>query len=480
MPLVGAGAIAFGLLVATRPLIASGLLIFVLLLAFAFLAPVANLLLLLFATAIVPYGIANRFGVGGGSEAASFIVSDILLIGGLLNAGMTLLQQPLGRRPALAGGAVVIFLAAAFLQLVHGIQLGREASVVGNEFRPLLGFGALLMALPIVRDQRARERLFKGLLVLGLVLGLWGVGQYLLGTSYAGAEDVGVREGVAFTTAEIRGSVQGGLYAFPVALCLAFAALMSGYLRSLAVRLTLVAVMVLNGVALLLTYERTFWLASVLALAFISARSGAVQRARFLLWAPALLIIAFSVLSTVAPNELAAARERLLSLGQYEDDDSLRYRQVESQRVLEQIYEHPLIGSGFAATVYFGRPWAQVPPKTFAYTHNGYLWLAWKLGIPAALLLFLLLVTTVVWRGPPAGDPLFASVRIGAQGALLALLVVSVTFPAIRAVSVTVAMGMLAGMCATPRAAAISGGEGRGAANGSRDTSPSIPPVAAG
>ena len=345
---------------------------------------------------------------------------------------------------ALAG-----FLAIAALQVLHSFRLGRDLSTIGAEFRVLLGFATCFIALPIVSEARERERLIRALPLIGLALGLWGIAQWVLQLEFAGAGDAGVREGIRFTTAGV-GQIQGGLFAFPVAVLLALAALMSGQIRSAAMRALLIGVVLLNGISMLLGYERTFWVATLIAFIFLIAKMGGTQRTRGVFWGLCMFALTLVALSTFASRELTAARERLLSLGEYGTDSSVQYRLTESRHALEEIQARPVSGSGYGATIFWGRPWVQVPPESFRYIHNGYLWLAWRIGLPGALLLCAPLAAVVVWRRRAEDGPLFGSVRCGCQAALLAILIASLTFPSFNSLHITSTMGLLLAICASP------------------------------
>jgi O-antigen ligase len=160
----------------------------------------------------------------------------------------------------------------------------------------------------------------------------------------------------------------------------------------------------------------------------------------------------------VAPTNLTAARQRLVSVGQYGQDKSLRARTLEARHVTEQIRAHPILGSGLGAQILWGRPYEHVKPTYQSFSHNGYLWLAWKLGILGGALLVLLLAIAIAQRrGPPATSTPQA-VRVGAQGALLASLLQAFVYPTFVA-SVTVGMGLLLALALGPWAGHA--GEGR-------------------
>ena len=109
-------------------------------------------------------------------------------------------------------------------------------------------------------------------------------------------------------------------------------------------------------------------------------------------------------MAVAAPRDLTAARERLLSLGNYGSDLSVRYRLTESRHVIDEIRAQPLVGSGLGATILWGRAYEGVRPSTESFAHNGYLWLAWKLGAPAAGLSAAPGRGAALWRRP-AGRP---------------------------------------------------------------------------
>ena len=443
-------ALVFGALIAVKPVFALALPALVAVLALAWITPVANFTLLIFLTAIVPYGVQNQYALGGGQGAPGLLFSDVVLGLGMAWAALTLLRAQLDRRTRVVCVALVAFIALGGIQAVHGIANGQTLSEVGAEYRVFLVLGgAALMALPLLLDPGRRQRLLRGLAFLGLALGLWAIVQWTVDIPFADAGDAGIREGILQTT-EGRGQIQGGLFSFPVATILAAAALVSGGLRSRFGQVTVAAIFLLNLGGLLLTYERTFWVTTALGLLLIAAMASGRARLRALFFGPLALIVFFSVMSTIAPDTLGAARERLLSLGRYQSDNSLRYRLVESRHVLEEIDKRPLTGSGLAATIYWGRAWEQVPPGENRFAHNGYLWIAWKMGLIGAALLFGAMLFVLIGRAPPTPSPLLRMLRTGAKAGLLALLISSVTFPSFTQLSGAATLGVVLALAVAP------------------------------
>jgi hypothetical protein len=442
-------ALVLGAVAATDPKIALGTLAAAAVAALAFYRPVLHLLLLIFVTAIIPLGLQNQFSLGGGIDSPGIAASDLFLLTGLLRAALVLPTHPLNRRGLVAVAIIVAFVCMAALQLAHGFRAGRPLNAVAAEFRVLLGLATVLLAIPTLSEPADRERLIKGLLIVGLALGLWGMIQWNLHLGFGGAKDFGVREGVNYTSAG-RGQLQGGMFAFPVAAMIALAVLVFGNIRSPVGRLAVLAVLLLNVISLVLTYERAFWVASLAGVLLVAVKASPTARRKMLLWAPIVALMAFLVLSTVGPETLATAKERLLSVGQYATDQAVRYRVVETGIVMDQVRDRPITGSGLGATIFLGEGSLDAPPEPKTYTHNGYAWLAWKVGVPAAAALWLMLAACVLPRGRPERGSLWPGVVVGCQAALLVLIVVTFAFPTFNMIAITPTIGLLVALIVVP------------------------------
>jgi O-antigen ligase len=441
-----------GVVVARQSSLAIAITVLVLVTLLAFLAPVTHLTILLALTAIVPYTIANRYSPGGaGPDSPGLLAPDLFLLTGLLYVAFMLPRLQLNRRQVAVVWLVLLSLALTCFAAVQGLRAGHAVSQVGTEFRALGGgFAAALIAMTVLESPGAHRRIMRALLMLGLALGAWGIAQWVVQLDFGG--DFGVRRGVALTTSG-RGQVQGGLFAFPVAVIIASAVLASGRVRGLDRGLVLLA-LGLNAASLLLTFERTFWVVTVLGVLLVALRSGRPRRTRALLWTAVLAASALLTLSAVAPGTLQTAEERLLSIGTYQTDTSLRYRNVESRFVTDKIHERPLLGWGLADTIYWGQPWTSTPPSEQAYTHVGYLWLLWREGIVGGAVLLTLLIVAALWPGRAAAGDLVSAVRTGCQASLVALLIANLTFPTFQGTQITYVMGFLVAYCAIPVVAA--------------------------
>jgi O-antigen ligase len=437
-------------LAASQPKLTLGAAVAACVFVLAFRMPVANLTLLVFLTTIVPYGVLNRFSIGGGIDSPGLLPSDLFLVAGLAWAVLAVTNLPLDRRRLVFALAMLGFLVLVAAEFMRGYKAGYGGSVVGQEARVLLCAGTFLMALPLLLHRPSRGRLIGALGVLALALGAWGMVQWFGHFSFGLAGDVGVRTGVAQTSGG-GGQLQGGEFAYPVAIVLCFAVFVLGDVRSRFWRSLLVVALALNVASCLVTFERSFWLDAVAGLLFLLVTAPGARRVKALIVLAGAAVASVLVLSAVAPSTLTTASQRLNSISGYGSDPSVRYRVVESQFVLERIHAHPVTGSGLGASIFWGQPWAQTTPKSKHYSHDGYLWLAWKMGVPAAALLVALLLAATLSRRAPREEAESLVLRRGAQGAIVGLLLATITFPSFSQLGIMAVIGLLLALAVSPQ-----------------------------
>jgi len=154
----------------------------------------------------------------------------------------------------------------------------------------------------------------------------------LLGLRFDLPAELGGSSVASFNTA---GRVVG-MFAFPVAALVALAALVSGQIRSAAIRVALLSVVVINLVALVLTFERSFFVATLVGVVVILFRARGRERMRLAVWAPMGFLAVVLVLVVLAPQVLSAYQARLSTLHHYRSDPSVTYRVVESRMVSDR------------------------------------------------------------------------------------------------------------------------------------------------
>jgi O-antigen ligase len=450
-------ALAAGVLASQSPklaVVAAGAIILV---PLALAVPAPYLIATLLCVAIVPYDLQHRFS-GHGS---GLVLVDVMLVLGLAWAVLTLARQAVDARARWTIPLLGLFLALMAVQAILSWRRGQAPGDVLLEFRQTFAICTLIIAVPLLSNPEHRRTVFKGLVIAVLILGLWGLAQWVLHAPGNSSEDFGVSTGVQLTT-NGTGKLLGGRYIYPAVVIMTFAALTSATPRPRRVTVALLAALLLNTIDLLLTFERAFWLATIFALLLVVFRSGRAQRARAVVWGGAGILLVTGLLSVVAPSNLSALRERLISVGQYHSDTSVTYRLVESRYVLRAIEDAPLRGQGLGASVYWGIPSLGIPPTTKTYSHNAYLRIAWKVGIPLALLLLGIIVRLLFLRRP--ADPQAAALHNGAQAGLIALLIMAITGPIFSTLSAMAVIGMLGAIILVPGPAIgpgqASGGKG--------------------
>jgi hypothetical protein len=124
--------------------------------------------------------------------------------------------------------------------------------------------------------------------------------------------------------------------------------------------------------------------------------------------------------------------------------------------VKTHIAAHPVAGSGLGASMLIGRPGTTVQPMPRHLVEDGYLWLAWKLGLPLTAFLLIILLFAVVWpqRGPPS---IMRAVRVGSQAAVVALCTSMAAFSIFDSTAGPVLFGLLLALIATPSSAVRAG-----------------------
>ena len=403
--------------------------------------PRAVLLALLAVNTIAPQQLQARGGMAG------LLPADLLLAGALGWAALDLPWRRLDRRTCWVAGGLVGFMSIVLAEEARALALGRSLSGSGGEARVLLGLGTLLVALPLLADRAGRARLGAGLAGLGLILGAWGVAQAVLGLSFGPPADLGLSTSVSHATA----GRTVGMFAFPVAALCALAALTVGGARTAAGRLVLTATLVLNAAAIVLAFERTFMIATAVGLVVLAVRAPRGARLRLTATVVGVALATTFSVAVLNPSLLRATAAHLATALHPGDDPSIAYREAESSIVRAQIASSPWIGQGMGAAIRIGRPGTLRSIADRRYAENGYLWLAWKTGLPAATLACaLLLAALTAPRRRTLADPAGRALALGAQASLVALAVANVAFGGFAQLGITSVVGVLAACCLTP------------------------------
>lgn len=215
-------------------------------------------------------------------------------------------------------------------------------------------------------------------------------------------------------------------------------------------------------VAVIMTFNRNFWVALALGIMLLVwfTRDRARERSRLFQWAAlgivalSIVLIAFILVPDLPFSNLAvAAFDRFASLFESDtfasQDSSFRWRDTEYHYALPQVMRHPLLGLGMGAHY---RPFTELDYDGFdgrAYMHNGHLWVIVKIGLlgfgALALTAGLYLWRALRhWRGLPG--PQTRGIVLGFALTFIGVVVGSIVNPIITQWGWTTALGLMWGM----------------------------------
>lgn len=283
---------------------------------------------------------------------------------------------------------VGIMLVASVLGLVAGRT---EFNLAFREIRVQSYFLLLFVVTNLIREKRQLVWLIRGFFGVAMLVAAVMIAQFILGDSMPllpGRVEVLNTEGQSFSgITRILPPGQGLVLvgAITLLVVLVFERLQ---LRTFG-RLMQVGMLML---AVIMTFNRNFWVAVGLALVllFLVTRQG--DRGRYLQWIvlgaivlSIFLVVVFSVPDMPFANLIGAAFDRFASLFEADtfqaQDSSFRWRDIEYQYAVPQVLAHPLFGLGMGARY---RPFTTLDYTGFdgrAYMHNGHLWIMVKVGL---------------------------------------------------------------------------------------------------
>ncbi|MGQ9818845.1 MAG: O-antigen ligase family protein [Candidatus Kapaibacteriales bacterium] len=164
------------------------------------------------------------------------------------------------------------------------------------------------------------------------------------------------------------------------------------YNKNFLIRLFLLLFALSSIAALVLTYSRTFWLVVMLELCLLLLFVKKSQKFRIILYATIFTLgVVFSTLFVFKQNAeivFKLIEKRFISSAKYRTDLSVLSRKAEYPVVYRGIRENVLWGSGFAKEIRFHDP-IYVRTNIKPIIHNGFTSLAFRVGIPLALLYWL-------------------------------------------------------------------------------------------
>lgn len=295
----------------------------------------------------------------------------------------------------------------------------------------------------LIREDQQLHLLLRGLSILGTVVAVGMIAQYTIGDSFfllPGRVETLRTQGTTY--AGITRILPPGQSLVLLALINSIAALIFDE-RSTFKLLYFIQIGLL-GTAVVLTFNRSFWVSVAIAVIVLAYVTKALNRRRLIGLGLIILVLIVVVVmyASIEPRSQIAQLgtaffERFLTLGRAStlQESSLEWRYVENEYVLPNILSQPLFGLGLGSQYrpfdpridYLGREW-----DARRYIHNGHFWIMLKTGLLGYLSLATLSVIFLVrsfkyWRQIP--DPLMQGNVLSFTITYLGILVAAIVSP---------------------------------------------------
>ncbi|MES2716504.1 MAG: O-antigen ligase family protein [Pseudomonadota bacterium] len=378
---------------------------------------------------VLPAALVPQLPIGGGRFQASDLALLGLLAAHAVRFGPALPSIWRSMRPVLlpVGGLLLLAVVSFAVALLY---FQNPAKHVLAEARYFLYWLVLPLALAVASsDERRYRAMTLGLLVIAYLISTGLVVQHLTGIDLLG----GGRTEALITldqTSDVTRTTSPGIFLVVFAILYLLARWLSGR-----VALPWAALLVMPLVAgLLVTFGRAVWFAALVGALVVAASMGWRAFARFLLVGSLLSAVLFATLWVVRPQTAEAVVDRATSIRrEVSVGSSFEWRVIETQHALKNIARNPLIGVGLGG---FNHPsfHARMDENLRRYVHNGYLYLAVKLGLVSLVLLALLIWRCLVWlhqdrQAARAGPAQAYPERRAYLGAFMAVVVAAFTQP---------------------------------------------------
>ena len=308
----------------------------------------------------------------------------------------------------------------------------------------------------LVRNEKQLRRLYVGIVSLAIFVALAMIAQYALGTAVqilpGRVETLGTAGVTSYGVTRIL--PPGQSLVLLVLVCLVVQMLFDKKSSRFMIYIIQLGIV---GVAVLLTFNRSFWAAIFFALVLVGVLVSLRDKVKLFNIALGIVIIgALILIPFLAINKGGAVgkvidgftlRMSTLLNPDITQEDSLKYRYIENAYAYPQIASHPLIGLGLGANY---RPEDVRLSGTYAYyIHNGHLWVILKTGLIGYLFLmwFLLLYIKRAiqnWKRIP--DPILKGIVFSLAVTIVGVLVATIVNPIFEQDFWTPVIGIMLGM----------------------------------
>lgn len=406
-----------------------------------------------------PRFIEIRLPIGGGLELPDIGLLGVAVVSVVRNAlrGRAILPRSWVLVPYVALSWLAVF-SAALAVLWRGV----EVSWALSELRGLAYYTTLLLVMWNIRERAQLVRLLVGLFAIGLFIVTIMLIQQFVGPVplFAGQDN---------TSWQIIGQQGGGITRIrpPAHVLLYFISILAyvlvAYVRHPAMKALMLGLAVFLNLALLLTFTRSQWVAS--GLAMVTALALFPAQARKALCALALALLAVAAVLFVWQRDqveqftseinfatpLVMRIESIFTLDETLNSYSAQTRYMQTYAAADAIQANPLLGVGLG-NAYRGLTQAEANTRYTRFVRfieNSYLYMTTKMGFPA-LLVFGALIAAVLlsaWRNfQTVRDPLLRGVSLACLVAFGGLVVWAFNHPLFMLPEYTIMVGAIIGI----------------------------------
>ena len=337
-----------------------------------------------------------RLPLLGGSVAAS---DAALVMLALCAVWMVAARGDQARAESIpVGGARLLAVAlglfgVSFLIAVPVSLLIREVnpSWVLGEVRRLAYLLALPVAMVILRQPERQRRFVISIVILGCLFSIGQVFQGIFNIPVFGEK--GGMSALETLGREDYGTTRSttlGIEVIVFSLLLTVGAYVAGIIRK-------TLFFALSGLLLLgifLSYGRTTFAVAALCVVIVVSWLNFKKLSQLVVMFVLAICIAASITALLKPKSLASIYYRMTSIDtEIESGYSAQWRFWEAELIIPKIQKYPMLGLGLGAD-YKGSSGSSKNPDLNRYVHNGYLYMAGKMGLPA-LTFFLLAIATI-------------------------------------------------------------------------------------
>ncbi len=333
----------------------------------------------------------------GGSLAAADATLALLVVYAACSFAA---QAGTHRSMPVKGGRLLMTSAALFgLSLIVAVVLSLtlwqlKPAVVLGEARDLSFLALLPVAIVILRQPQRHKRFIVGFVVLGCLFSIGQILQGIFGLPVFGTSGISALETLGYREYSTTRSNTHGLSVIIFSLFLTIGQYVLGSLRP-ALFMPLSALLLMG---IFLTFGRTTFATVALCVIIVVAWLNLKKLPRLLGWLGAFLVVLSALAFFFKPVTFEAVLYRMTSIqAEIDYGYSAGWRFMEADAMLPHIQQYPFTGIGLGAD-YKGVSGSSAQTELNRYVHNGYLYMAGKMGVPA-LALFLLMMATIFAMG---------------------------------------------------------------------------------